>query len=181
MRLSVILCAIVSIFLGSSCASGHQSNQPDASISTVKADDESLVVTVDRSSNFEQMVVANKFDWTNLRDTAFLLTERYEVGTIELYLVQPGFLATTEEVINYLFARGFKSASPEHLLTLGIKYPNKQRSFPIFSLRPHYDPEDNMWKVLGLVGNGGERGLYLATPRAIIWPRNCRFLVERRW
>lgn len=140
--------------------------------------EDQFTITIDYTRSLEDMIAAGHYDWKNTDITSknFPITGTGQ-AEVKLHLVHLNREATTAEVAARLDSLGFQSASIEHLLAFGEKYPDKQREFPIVAL-------GSVW-VSGygdryspcLNGSGAERdlGLFWLDPDDR-WDGSCRFL-----
>lgn len=143
------------------------------------AEEQPLVVTVDYSQTFKQMVDAGHYDWRNPGITARHIPipppKRSKKEKILLRLIHFGrYMAAdgVDGVESILDKAGLRSANFPQLLAVGSTYPEKQLEFPIVAL-------DAEWVEAGAVayldGNlSGQRGL------SIYW-RKGRWLSDFRF
>lgn len=137
-------------------------------------------VIVDYGMSLADMIWAGKYDWVN----SDITSEHFPItgsGKIEgdLVLVHLNRSASTDEVRKELESRGLRPATIAELLAFGVKYPNKQREFPIIALGSVWQRPVGRCHVAGLGGSASRRDLRLYWCEDG-WDGGCRFLASRK-
>ncbi len=141
---------------------------------------EVLIATVNYDRSIADGIAAGKYDW---KDTD-ITEKRYSrsgSGTQEVTfsLVHFGKNTSTKDALAELDRRGFRPATLQELLAVGVQHPEKQKAFPIIAL-------GSVWRnLLGdrcvpyLDAFGSQRGLHLHWLGSD-WDGQCRFLAVRK-
>ena len=119
-------------------------------------------VLVDYGRSVVDLVAAGKYDWKNdnVNDNNFPVSRR-GTDSVEVHLVHFNRMISTQDALNELDRQGLKPADLHTLLSLGAKYPDLQREFPIVALGSVWRNRDGRRGVPCLDGHGSERDLCL--------------------
>lgn len=135
---------------------------------------EPIVLIIDYSQTFEQMIAAGCYEWKNDNITA----ERFPIkgkGTVEFEAVLFHFSKGiwSEDAKKQIEQAGYEVGKIEHILSFGAKYPEEQRKFSIVGLGSVGEVSQ-----LCMVG-GSKRGLGRGWWNGV-WGANYRFLGVRK-
>jgi len=137
-------------------------------------------VFVEYGRSVSDLVAAGNYDWKNgeVNDKNF---PRPENGshTVEVQLIHFNRVIRTEEALKELDRQGLKPADLHTLLSLGAKYPDLQREFPIVALGSVWQDRNGNRDVPYLNGSGLERHLDLNWA-GNGWSGLCRFAAVRK-
>lgn len=98
---------------------------------------------------------------------------------IEVNLVFVGIKISSSEIVGEMMIKHLKPAKLEHLLAFGVKYPEKQKLFPIVALGTVWtDPCGQRYVPVLSSTADGKRSLGLGLER-YHWEDYCRFLAYR--
>lgn len=137
-------------------------------------------VFVEYGRSVSDLVAAGNYDWKNgdVNDKNF---PNLQSGshTTDIALVHLNRLASTEEILRELDRQGLKPADLHALLSLGAKYPDLQREFPIAALGSVWQGRDGDRLVPYLGRSGSERDLSLCRT-GNDWREYYRFAAVRK-
>jgi hypothetical protein len=137
-------------------------------------------VLVDYGRSVVDLVAAGKYDWKNdnVNDNNFPVSRR-GTDSVEVHLVHFNRMISTQDALNELDRQGLKPADLHTLLSLGAKYPDLQREFPIVALGSVWRYRFGDRSVPYLYWRDSGRSLYL---RWIdyFWREFCRFAAVRK-
>jgi len=138
-------------------------------------------VLVDYGRSVADLVADGKYDWKNddVNDKNFP-DFRPRKGTVEVQLIHFNRVISTENVLNELDRQGLKAADLHTLLSLGAKYPDLQREFPIVALGSVWQNRNGgNRRVLCLLRDGSGRSLDLRWG-VVDWCGVYRFAAVRK-
>ncbi|MDO9509937.1 MAG: hypothetical protein Q7J14_01460 [Candidatus Magasanikbacteria bacterium] len=139
-------------------------------------------VVVDFGMSLVEMVNAGKYDWKNDDITVnhFPITGSGK-SEVDFQLVYLNKSANSEEVLLHMEKNNLRPATLAELLFFGMKYPEKQREFPIIALGSSWVDSGGSRRVPYLYGNDSKRSLYLGLRWfGSDWIDYCRFLAVRK-
>ena len=137
-------------------------------------------VFVDYGRSVADLVAAGKYDWKsdNVNDKNFTAS-RLGADTVDVQLVHFNRIVSTEEALKELDNQGLRAIDLHELLSIGAKYPNLQREFPIVALGSVWQDRYGPRYVPYLDGLGSERDLHLSWV-GDDWSELCRFAAVRK-
>ena len=137
-------------------------------------------VTVNYDLSIEYLVQSGRYDWKsgNVSDRNFPTVCSGE-ARIEIVLVHFNRAISTEDALSELDRQGLKPADLHTLLSLGAKYQNPQRQFPIVALGSVWQGPDGSRYVPCLDWYGSGRILELNCVDDDR-PAVCRFAAVRK-
>jgi len=117
-------------------------------------------VVVDYSRSLAEMIQSGKYEWVkpDITDKHFPIQGQGQVE-LDIELVHYGKFMQSDEIIQDLDNRGLRPATLPELLAFGVKYPEKQREFPIVALGSLWRAWDGFHYVAYLYDSGSGRGL----------------------
>ncbi len=137
-------------------------------------------VLVDYGQTLQQMIAAGKYNHVNSNITAdnFPVTGHGQQEVV-VELVHFGREMESEVVLREFETRGLRAATLPELLAFGIKYPEKQREFPIIALDSVWQNRDGYRLIPELwdVAYGRFLDLHWLEFR---WSEHYRFLAVRK-
>jgi hypothetical protein len=138
-----------------------------------------LELKIGGKRTIEKLVKDGKYDWSNsnINDENFPLKSE-KVQTLDVALFHFDEEIESAEAIARMEKEGYVPATVEHLLSLGIQYPDLQREFLIVALGSVVQLY-GIRRVAYLDGSGSRRGLDLDWLDGR-WRRQCRFLAFRK-
>mgnify|MGYP001593530058 FL=1 len=104
---------------------------------------------------------------------------RLGADTVDVQLVHFNRIVSTEEALKELDNQGLRAIDLHELLSIGAKYPNLQREFPIVALGSVWQDRYGPRYVPYLDGLGSERDLHLSWV-GDDWSELCRFAAVRK-
>ncbi len=139
-----------------------------------------LSVLVDYGRSVADLVAAGNYDWKNsdVNDKNFPVSRR-GTDTVDVTLVHFNRTISTENALTELDRMGLKPADLHTLLSLGEKYPELQREYPIVALGSVWQDRLGNRYVPYLFRNVSERGLHLVWV-GHDWVEVCRFAAVRK-
>jgi len=137
-------------------------------------------VRVNYGATVEDMVGRGKYDWSNNDITAgHFPTQRNGEADLVIELVHFNRNISTDAALRELDKMGYRPAELHELLTLGEKYPDLQREFPIIALGSVCWGSHDSRNCAYLNRNGSKRKLNLNWIDND-WNDSCRFAVVRK-
>ncbi len=137
-------------------------------------------LTVNYDQPVADAIAAGKYDWVNSDITQKNFpTKRSGQAEVEIELVHFNRAVSTKEVLVELDKRGLRPAELHELLSLGAKYPELQREFPIIGLASVLQRSYGSRSCPCLGRYGSERRLALDWLE-IDWGVYCRFAAVRK-
>lgn len=137
-------------------------------------------VTVDYTQSLAEMIAAGKYDWINPDITAdnFPISGNDQVE-VNLELIHFNRTMESDDVLKELDKAGLRPATIAELLAFGIKYPEKQREFPVVALGSIWQGRGGDRDVPGLWSLSDVRSLSLSWFESR-WDEDCRFAAARK-
>ena len=138
-------------------------------------------VVVDHHKNFAEMVAEGNYDYLNsdINANNFPVDGQLCRKETDIVLVYLNRAANTEQVLAEMDRKGLRPATIAELLSIGAKYPNLQREFPIVALGSVWQDRYGPRYVPYLDGLGSERDLHLSWV-GDDWSELCRFAAVRK-
>jgi hypothetical protein len=144
------------------------------------AQQEVFPVTVNYGLTVEKLVNAGKYDWSNSDINAKNFpSDRKDAAEVAIELVHFGRSMESDEVLEELDKQGLRPATLAELLAFGVKYPEKQREFPIVALGSVWRGRNGFRSVACLCGYTDARSLSLRWLGSL-WSADFRFAAVRK-
>ncbi len=138
-----------------------------------------IILSIDYTKSFEQMIAAGRYDWRNDDLNAKRFPIKGEgVEEVEAKLFHFDRNISSEEAIRLMEAEGWEIAKMEHLLAFGAAFPDEQRKFPIIGLGSVGEVDGNRY-VPCLLRNASKPYLHLHW-LVSDWNSSYRFLAVRK-